>query len=389
MKILFIHSGADLYGASRSLLRLSSRLVRDGNPVMAILPYDGPLRDELQTHGVEVRIHHDLPVVTRQESKNLLGLISILLRIPFSIVKIWSVIRKFRPDIVHTNTALILSPGIAAKLRNVPHVWHVREFFVEFPKFWKWYQWFMYYFADVIVCVSTPVAKQFKERILQEMVFVIHNGFPEEEFKPVEAERIQAFRNRLGLDSNLTVGVVGRIKFARKGQDVFVKAVALLKDKFPHVQFILVGSPFPGNEEHLYNLMELIKELGIEDRVIYTGDVDDIKAAYSVLDISVLPSALPEPFGGVVIESMAFGKPVVGSELGGTLEQIEDGVTGFLVEPNAPKDLAKALEHLLSDSELRRKMGENGRKRFLALFEFGPFYEKVSLLYSKLIREAG
>ena len=389
MRVLFVHSGADLYGASRSLLRLSARLIRDGHSVIVILPYDGPLQNALQKVGVQVTIHRDLPIVTRERFTNLFGMLSLLLQIPISTIKILAAIRNFRPDIIHTNTTLILSPGIAAKLKNIPHVWHIREFFSEFSVFWKWYQWFIHYFSDKIICVSTPVAAQFKEKILSNKIGVIDIGFPQGEFKPVEKERIHAFKHNFKIDGRLAVGVVGRIKFGRKGQEVFVKAVALLKDKFPDVQFVLIGSPFPGNEEHLYNLMKLVKALGIEERVIYTGDVEDIKAAYSALDISVLPSALPEPFGGVVIESMAFGKPVIGTNHGGTIEQIEDKVSGFLVKPNDPDDLAKALEQLLSDDKLRHKMGENGRKRFLTLFEFEPFYGKMLSLYSNLRNRSG
>lgn len=384
MKILFVHSGSDLYGASRSLLRLASRLVKDGNSVRAILPYEGPLRAELENNGVRVNIHRSLPVVNRENFGGLLKLVLLLCKIPVSLVNLFIVAIKFKPDVIHTNTALILSPGIVSKLAGCFHIWHVREFFEEFPRLWKWYQWYMSMVSDMVICVSTAVAEQFDQRIKTKKVIVIHNGFPAEEFKPVEPARIQAFREQFDINGRVAVGVVGRIKFGRKGQDVFVKAVALLKDKFPDVKFLLVGSPFPGNEEHLENLRHLIKELDIEKNVVYTGDVEDIQAAYSALDVSVLPSAQPEPFGGVVIESMAFGKPVVGTSIGGTKEQIEDGVNGYLVEPSNPSELANALELLMSDSEKRETMGANSRKRFEAMFEFEAFYQKILQVYQNV-----
>ncbi len=384
LRILFVHSGVDLYGASRSLLRLASRLVRDGHAVLAVLPGDGPLRVELESNRVEVLVHRRMPVVTRARMRSLRGVLSLLFNIPVSILWLWRVSFRFRADLMHTNTAVILSPGFVARLRGIPHVWHVREFFAEFGKLWGAYQWAMHALADVIVCVSTPVARQFAPRILRKKTLVLHNGFPREEFGEVDEARIGAFRTRFGLGSSRLVGVVGRIKAGRKGQDSFVRAVARLKGRFPDVRYVLIGSPFPGNEDHLERVQALIGELGLTREVVCTGDVADIKAAYASLTISVLPSGLPEPFGGVVIESMAMGKPVVGTRHGGTIEQVDDGMTGLLVPPGDPAALASALAQLLGDPDQARRMGEAGRERFLRLFEFEPFYRKMTDLYARL-----
>jgi glycosyltransferase involved in cell wall biosynthesis len=167
---------------------------------------------------------------------------------------------------------------------------------------------------------------------------------------------------------------------------VFIEAAARVAQRLPEARFLLIGSPFPGNEEHLTAVQRLISRRGLEDRVIYTGDVADIKAAIAALDVTVLPTTLPEPFGGVVIESMAMGKPVIGTRVGGTVEQIEDGTTGILVEPEDPEGLARAMETLLRDAGLRAEMGAQARTRFLSLFEFESFYVKISQLYGELVR---
>jgi glycosyltransferase involved in cell wall biosynthesis len=130
----------------------------------------------------------------------------------------------------------------------------------------------------------------------------------------------------------------------------------------------------------------MVSRYGLDGRVIYTGDAADIKAAFAALDVTVLPTTLPEPFGGVVIESMAMGKPVIATRLGGSLEQIEDGVTGLLVTPDDPAALAQALARLLSDAPLRRAMGMRARERFLQHFEFEPFYAQITQLYAELLR---
>jgi glycosyltransferase involved in cell wall biosynthesis len=384
MTILFVHSTADLYGAGRCLLRMSCRLTQEGNQVVVILPHDGPLKDKLEQSGVRVKIHRDLSVISRKQLRTISGMWCLFWRIPLSVLRVLREIISCRPDVVHTNTSLILSPAVAARLARVPHVWHVREFFSEFPKLWKCYQQLICLLADRVVCVSRAVATQFTTSRGRAKILVIHDGFPQREFEPVGEERISRFKEQFQINGGPLIGVVGRIKFKRKGQEVFVHAVALLKERFPEARFAVVGSPYPGNEEHLERLVQLIHELGVTEQVIYTGDVEDIKAALSSLDICVLSSAQPEPFGGVVIESMALGKPVVGTRIGGTVEQIDDGVTGILVAPNNPVELATAIDKLLSNPALCREMGTRAREAFLNRFEFEPLYRQTLDLYSRL-----
>ncbi len=136
MTILFAHNTSDLYGASRSLARLTSRLRADGHTVLVVLPCPGPLGDELQRAGVEVVVLSSLAVVDRAGC-GVAGLLKLLWRLPLSVAWLTGLIRRRRVDLVHTNTALILSSPIAARLCGRPHVWHIREFFTEFPGLWQ------------------------------------------------------------------------------------------------------------------------------------------------------------------------------------------------------------------------------------------------------------
>lgn len=386
MRILFVHSGADLYGASRSLARLAARLQKDGHAVRVVLPFDGPLRGRLEASGVEVRVHDALPLLTRDALRSTGRALSLLWRVPRAARRLADEARDFRPDLLHTNTAtVLLASGLAARRLRIPHVWHLREFFADFPGLWPVYRRLMRRYAHRVVCVSAAVADQFPAAWRGGLVHVLHNGFPREEFEPVAPERIEAFRRRFNLGSRLLVGLPGRIKFLRKGQETLARAAAQLAGEFPEVRFLLLGSPFPGNEEHLDRLQRLIRDLTLGDQVLVTGDVDDMAAAYSALDICVLTSGTPEPFAGTVVEAMAFGKPVVGTRLGGTVEQIEDGVTGFLVPPNNPDALASILRRLLQDAALRRRLGEAGCLRFERLFEFEGFYARLLNLYDGLL----
>ena len=387
-RILFIHSGSDLYGASRSLLRLSSRLVHDGVTVLTVLPYDGPLHDALQAKGVEVLVQKDLAVIERKKIQSFFGVIRFIVGALLSVINLLVLIKKFKPHLIHTMTSVIPSSGMAAKLGGIPHIWHIRESFGEFGMWWKYYQFYMRWLSSKIICVSTPIAEQFAPMLRTRKVNVIHNGFPIAEFEHPSQERIHAFKAKFSLENiPVLIGVVGRIKFHRKGQEIFVNAAHLLKDRFPDARFLCIGSPFPDNQSHLEDLLNLIHECGLEDYVIYTGDVEDVKAAIAALDILILSSAQPEPFAGVVIEAMALSRPVVATCLGGSIEQVEDGVTGYLVEPGNAKSMAVGIEKLLEDPRRRRIFGESGRVRFLEKFEFEPFYQKILDLYNQVVQE--
>lgn len=386
LRVLFVHSGSDLYGASRSLLRLASRFAQDGATVMAVLPQDGPLVVALQERGIKVVVQTTLPVIERQKARSVMGILQLLANALLSTLGLLRITKQFKPHLIHTMTAVILSSGLAAKLTGIPHIWHIRESFGEFGTLWRYYQKYMLWLSTRIICVSTPVAEQFEQDRDRAKTCVIHNGFPVGEFSDISPERVNRFRSQyVTSGAECLVGVVGRIKLQRKGQEVFVEAAGLLHDKFPGARFLCIGSPFPGNEVHLTRLLTLIRELNLEEYVRYTGDVEDIKAAIAALDILVLPSAQPEPFAGVVVEAMALSRPVVATRIGGSIEQVIDGVTGYLVNPGDPEAMANGIEKLLESADRRRTFGENGFIRFLEKFEFEPFYQRMLKLYAEVI----
>jgi len=288
------------------LLRLTTRLVADGHAVMTVLPHDGPLRPALLEAGVDAVVDEHLVVVTRKGVYPHRSRAQLVADLPRSVASLVRRCREFRPELIHTNTSVIVSSPLAARVARVPHVWHIREFYEDFPTLWRYHRRFMTSCSAKVICVSAAVAKQFGPA---PNVEVLHNGFPEEEFRPVAAERALAFRRRFDVDAGSGLASWGRIKFKRKGQETFVRAAALVAHEHPDVRFLIIGSPFPGNEDHLARLRALIDELGIADRIVLTGDVQDVKAAYSSLDVTILASTSPEPFGGVVIEAMAMGRP--------------------------------------------------------------------------------
>ncbi len=379
--ILYVHNSADLYGASRSLVRLMSMLPRDRFNPLVVLPGDGPLKALLEAAGVRVTVHPGLTVIERSLLKSWR-----LLLLPFqfaaSVAFLRRLIRREGITLVHTNTGVIPSPALAAALAGVPHVWHIRDWFQEFRGFWPLYARYIGRFAQRIIAVSEAIAAQFADR---RKVTVLHNGFDLAEFTVPKAEHARTFRERWNLGDAFLVGCVGRIKLVRKGQEVLVRAMARVCQEVPEARCVIVGTVFPGNEEHLEELKRLIAELKLQERIVFTGELADPRMVYAALDVLVLPSAQPEPFGGVVMEAMAMGVPVIATAIGGSVDQVAEGETGFLVPPADPAALAERLLELFRNRELRLRLSAAGPRRIQAHFALADKVAALTRIYDGVI----
>ena len=237
-----------------------------------------------------------------------------------------------------------------------------------------------------VLAVSEAVAAQFPDR---RRVEVLHNGFDLSEFAVPRAEYARRFRQEWRLGNEPVVGTIGRIKLVRKGQEIFVRAAALLEQRGCPARWVIVGAPFPGNENHLTEIRRLIREQGLGNRVILTGELPDARKVYPALDVFVLPSAQPEPFGGVVMEAMAMGVPVVATAIGGSVDQVAEGVTGVLVPPGDPTALADRIESLLRNPELRQRMARAGPERIARHFALHDRVARLEQLYGDAVDPAG
>ena len=261
-------------------------------------------------------------------------------------------------------------------------MWHVRDWFQEFAGFWRFYEKWMRAFSTRIIAVSGPIAGQFTDRA---KVCVINNGFDAEEFALGDAGAGAAFRKKYALGDGPVVGCVGRIKLQRKGQEVLLRAAGLLCERGVRAKWLVVGAPFPGNESHLEALHEIVRAHDLIDDVIFTGELPDPRPAYAAMSIFVLPSAQPEPFGGVVMEAMCMGLPVIATNIGGSTEQVADGESGWLVPPGDPAALADKLETLLRDETLRASFGAAGRRRIAEKFTLNGMVEKIVRVYDECL----
>ena len=167
----------------------------------------------------------------------------------------------------------------------------------------------------------------------------------------------------------------------KKDHGTFLEAAKLITKDAPEARFRIVGGG-PLRDE----LARRVTSMGLSDVVQLTGARDDIGALLSEIDVSVLTS-LKEGCSNVVLESMAAGRPLVVTDVGGNRELIESGVTGYLVPPGDAAGIARHVLELLRDPVLRLKMGEAGRARVRSRFTAGRMVDDTVAFYLSVLKK--
>ena len=183
------------------------------------------------------------------------------------------------------------------------------------------------------------------------------------------------------------VGLVGRIS-PWKGQHIFIQAAALVNQRFPHARFFIIGAALFGEDQYEQEVRQLPRQLGIHENVEFSGFRKDIGRAIAELDLLVHASTIGEPFGQVIIEGMAAGKPVVATNGGGVPEIVEDGRTGILVPMADIEAMASAICRILSDPASAKAMGLRARQSVADHFTIEQTARRVEAVYAELLDSA-
>lgn len=215
------------------------------------------------------------------------------------------------------------------------------------------------------------------EGVPPSMMQVIHNGTDGEIFFPTGPQLDQAVSQ--DVEGPLVVGCVAFLS-KRKGINYLIDAFRLVTDRHPRARLEIVGD---GEERSA--LQRQIAALGLEGSVALLGNRVDVPRLMNGFDVVVLPSVW-EPFGLVVAEAMACGKPVVATNVGGIPEIVEHGRTGLLVPPAKVEPLAGALSTLLDSKDWRRRLGDAGRQRFLEAFDSRIMAAGYQAMYESLLK---
>ena len=382
IRVLFLNHTAKLGGGELALRLLIGHLDKRKVDHQVLLFEDGPLVELLRQNTTvhTVRLSSDINDA-RKDNLLTFGVMKKLGGIPISILRLRSAIRRLNVDVVHTNSlkADILG-GIAARLAGKRVVWHVRDrispdylpgkVVIAFRQLARWIP-----HAIITNSMSTlqslllPAQGSSGARLAH----VIHDG----------VDRSIISFTTLPQQSSLVVGIVGRLS-PWKGQDVFLRAVYQIYREFESVRFVILGSALFGEEEYERHIRDLSKQLGLDECVQFCGFVTNVAEWIATFDILVHASTIDEPFGQVVIEGMAAGKPVIATRGGGVSEIVEEGVSGLLVPMKDATALAQAIRLLLTDPARRAELGSAGRQRVQEKFLVEYTAEKVVRLYEEL-----
>ena len=217
--------------------------------------------------------------------------------------------------------------------------------------------------------------------VKKDKITVLHHGVDTEKFKPCHDKAwLKKKKADLKLPSDcLLVGLPGRVT-PGKGQDTWIKALGLLADK----EFVAVsigGTKWSdgGIESFHDDLVNLSSDLGLNNKVNFLGAREDVEEILKVLDIVCIPSK-NEAFGLTIIESMATGKPIIGSNAG-SVPELLDKDCGLLAVADDPEDWAAKITLLLEDSDMREKMGAKARERALKNFSQAKHAEQLAGYY--------
>jgi glycosyltransferase involved in cell wall biosynthesis len=279
--------------------------------------------------------------------------------LPFIFLKSFSLIKKEKIQLLHCQGLLSAILGWCLKrLTGIPYIVTVQS--LEKKGFWE-----KLAYKNAAFCIAASSAvKEYFQSMGVENIAVIPNGIDINRFEGLNR---QEARNKLGLNNEFAIMTVARLE-KRKGLEFLIKALPELN--FPFVCLLI------GDGEERDNLKDLSKKLGVGDKVRFLGQIGnkEIPGYLVAADCFILPS-LEEGFGIVILEAMAAGLPVIGSDIGGIKDIIEDGRTGLLVEPANPKALAGAIAKVYS--------GQKFIKPDLKKYDWDEIAGRVKEVYQK------
>ena len=378
--ILFVDHADALGGAERSLLLLMTLLDHSRWQPHLIAP-TGQLAAEAVRAGIPV---HTLELPRLRRS----------FRSPLDWWQgaqgIANIARNLGVALIHSNTVRATAYAtLAARLTPLPLVWHMRDFWLsEAEPDAKWPELLAKFIfcrmATRVLANSHAVAGRLP---CPAKLSVLHNGIDISYFDPVHiaAGNRAAICEVAGFPPQAPiVGMVGRAR-PLKGQHIFLQMAGQLAAASPDCRFLVVGGDqFLVGDDYVAHLMALCSQLGLDDRVHWTGQLEDVRPALEAMDIFVNPG-VPEGFGLVNIEAMAMGKPVVAFAHGPLPEIVAHEETGLLVPPGDVAALAGAVSQLLQQPSRSQRMGLAARCRVESHFRIERTVAELESFYHQLV----
>jgi len=380
-------------GPGKSLFYLLKHFDYSSYNVNVLIPSKNNFSENIEKNNLNVNqiIDKNFPENLKKPNLNMFGnsiplffidiLINIL-RLVFLSITIKDIIKDNKIDLLYCNgTQAKIFGAIIGKIYNIKTVWHVRNIQKSFLLSWFINSFSKFNNVSKIICVSKATSNQFK---INTKNIVINNGVDTSEFSLRSVN--SKLREEYNIDSKkIIIGTAGRI-VPRKGFDYFIEVCKQISHEFKKdCIFVIVGdTPFYFKQKIMENLKTMVKEYNLEDKFIFTGYKNDVDSYIADFDIFFIPSRYPDPFPRVVVESMALSKPIVGFDIGGIGEAIDDGINGFSIDTK--DNPINKLIGLIENDDLRLNMGFNSRKKAVNNYDSrivaNKILKEIDLLFS-------
>lgn len=335
--VLVAHPSPDMYGSDRVLLESVDALRDAGTTVTVALPGDGPLVAELERRGARV-VQVEMPVLRKSALKPR-GFVELLATAARSLPTQVRLVGGSGAELVLVNTITIPMWSLVARIAGRPSVVHVHEAEAEGSRLVNAVLYAPLNLAGHLVANSAftrdVVAASYPW--LARRTTVVHNGVP----GPEHAERLVP-----GPVPHLLY--VGRLS-PRKGPDVAVRALGLLRDQGLAARLSLLGNVYPGYEWFEAELRELVARLGLDDQVDFLGFDATVWPHLAQADIALVPSVGEESFGNTAVEALLAARPLVVSRSSGLAEATDGYRAVRQVTPDDPQAIADAVRELWAD----------------------------------------
>jgi glycosyltransferase involved in cell wall biosynthesis len=355
MRVCFISHTAARSGAELALLELVQGLSELNIHCLVFVPKKGPLLAELDRLNVEWRIV-SYPWWWKLRGKSLPRRLLRTLRSLAAAARIAIMLRRWRCDLVVTNTVAVSAGAIGAWLARKPHVWHLhespyRDARITFDLGIRLATRLIDRLSALVVVVSQAVADEYSGYIKPDKLRIVYQSVTSGEgLSQDEIDGIHSSRP----DTNVfKCAMVGSLQ-PWKGQEEAIKALSEIVRRGINGHLLLVGT---GEESYLQMLHQQVKDQGLERRVTFTGYVNDPTRLIQTADLILMCSRW-EAFARVTIEAMLAGKAVIANASSGIIEQIQDGKTGLLYERGDHLELADKIQYLYENPKTRLELGQ-------------------------------
>ncbi len=368
IKVFQVSSDSNIGGAGKCILTFLEHYDRKLYDMSVVLPKGSLLKAEV--------LKRNVPVIEAEGiGEKSLGYEGIK-----NLIKIF---REEKPDIVHTHASM--SARIAARICGVSGIVYTRHsVFEPSPKISKGIGkkingFINNFFTDKIIAVAEAAKQNLVDcGVSDKKISVVLNGI--KPVAPMSDEEKAETREKYGISPNeKVISLMARIEDV-KGHKYLIDAARSVLDRGFDIKVLIAGTGSLENE-----LKAKVSEMGLSQRIIFTGFVEDVRGIINITDISANASFGTEATSIALLEGMCLGKPAVVSDFGGNPGVIKDGVNGFLFPSENAEAMADRLCGILSDEGLYKKLSRGAKETFEKKFTAEVYTENIENIYQMLL----